>query len=350
MEMPWKGVGKMEKRHEQGAGPVLASTHENSGEAAGSGSPEKSGRKSSGDGRDSLESLKGTVDVIKKEVDALQIASAREHKPFYMNVPVVVSILALLFSFGTTLVSYRKANLEDIHNSRKELRDILQRLAELPRENFLAQQQFSDVRKAAFVSGVINQENSLLAKQAAEVAARIPAHISSPEYMAIAVALENSLEREGMLKHLRRAIDTADNANDETTALRMHGAFYFKNGDAERGRAILQQALDIFEKYPENDEITRKATRLQTHLFWASLAFGHGFNTESTEHLKFAEQILKELPPGPGKEQFSTQIREATLQFQGPADHKASLLSASPPVRRPRSVAPAAFMTNETMF
>lgn len=97
-------------------------------------------------------------------------------------------MVSLLFSFGTTYVSYRHTEVQDIGNARQELRTILQRLSVLPKENVEAMKQYAaDPGSAQLVSSFINQENSLLARNAAEIARKLPPeYVSSAEYYAIA--------------------------------------------------------------------------------------------------------------------------------------------------------------------
>ena len=76
--------------------------------------------------------------TLKDEVDALQIAFDRKDRPWYQDGATIISVLALIFSFGTTWVSSRKADAQDIENQRIELRGLLQRMAELPKQNLEA--------------------------------------------------------------------------------------------------------------------------------------------------------------------------------------------------------------------
>ena len=66
------------------------------------------------------------VDTMKREIDALQIAVMSQKKPWYKEIPVIVSVVALLFSFGTTVVSFRRTQVQDVQNMRQELRGLLQ--------------------------------------------------------------------------------------------------------------------------------------------------------------------------------------------------------------------------------
>ena len=81
------------------------------------------------------EDLEQRVELMKREIDALQVTVTERSKPWYHNVSVLISIIALLFSFGTTLVSYHRNNIQEIQNARAELRGLLQRMAALPKEN-----------------------------------------------------------------------------------------------------------------------------------------------------------------------------------------------------------------------
>ncbi len=68
------------------------------------------------------ESLNPDLLLLKREVDALQIAIHRQEAPWYKNMSTVLSIVALLFSFGTTFVSYKRTESQDVQNARVELR------------------------------------------------------------------------------------------------------------------------------------------------------------------------------------------------------------------------------------
>src|SRR5262249_29566262 len=60
-----------------------------------------------------------------------------------MEMSTLIALAAFLFSFGTTIVSYRRANRQDVHNLKTELRGLLQRLAALPKENLEVMQKYA---------------------------------------------------------------------------------------------------------------------------------------------------------------------------------------------------------------
>ena len=101
------------------------------------------------------------------------------------------------------------------------------------------------------VGGFINQENALLARQAAELAKRLPGNlVSGTEYYAIAVSLQNSYDLSGADEFLKYSAQAAKDFNTEIAALRTTANLQFVQGRPEAGRVEYQRALNIFSKYP----------------------------------------------------------------------------------------------------
>ncbi len=80
---------------------------------------------------DTIVELKENIAKIKQEVDdALQIASKPTEGSGLRSPTLIISLLALLFSFGTTAVSYYQIRQQDIHDARTELRGLIERLSQ----------------------------------------------------------------------------------------------------------------------------------------------------------------------------------------------------------------------------
>ena len=251
------------------------------------------------------------VNTLQGEVDALQAALAKDERAWYRDPAVVISLLALLFSFGTTAVSYYRTRQQDVHDARAELRTLIQRLGALPRENTeLMAKYVEHPLIAAGLSAAVNQENALIAKQAAEVIARIPGYVSATEYLAIANALVASGISEKTAALYERAIAAAHDANDEVNALRTYGAFLFQSGDAGRGRIQFQTALNVFSKYPTRNEYYIGSTHVLTERSWAQAEYGSGGAQEAARHLEKAREYVLRLAPGEFTDQLKGQIRE----------------------------------------
>jgi tetratricopeptide (TPR) repeat protein len=263
---------------------------------------------------DSINKLAERLDVLRGEVDALQLAAMQKATPWYKNASSLVALLALLFSFGTTLVSYNHTRAQDIQALRSDLRSLVQRLASLPKENLEIMKKYADDPMSInLVGGYINQENTMLARQAAEIVRRLPAdQVSSTEYQSIALALQNSYDNAGAAALYEKAIETAGGLNDEVAALRGRANCLFISGKPEAGRQEYQKALAIFSHYPGYNDYVQVSTNVWTELSWA---FSEAGNAELTgEHIARADALVSKLPPGPGTDQLRGQINQAKVK------------------------------------
>ena len=264
--------------------------------------------------------LEQKVDLMKREVDALQIAMSERKKPWFKNVSTLLSIIALLFSFGTTFVSYRRTENQDVEGTRQELRGLLQRLAALPKENVDIRIKYAnDPGSMNIVGGLINQENELLARQAAELTNKLPVNlVSSTEYYAIALALQNSYDLSGAESFLKKSADKAKvlkDFNTEIAAIRTTANLQFMRGRPESGRVGYQTALNIFSEYPGYDPFTKSSTNIATELAWAYSEANIGSHSLAKQHLDNATTLLNTLPNGPGTAVLAAQVKQATLQL-----------------------------------
>jgi tetratricopeptide (TPR) repeat protein len=233
------------------------------------------------------------IETMKEEVDALQVNILKKHK----DPALVVAILALLFSFGTTAVSAYRTYKQDIHDSRAELRTLIQRLTVLPRENTELLMKYSKQGTVSHdLSAALNQENVVLARQATEVISRIPTHVSATEYMAV----YNALQAGGLLAEsvqlLDKAIVKADSAYDATGALRTKAMTLVNMGKLNEARIEMQRAADIFKTYPSEDERFIAATNAQTEVTWAFLEAVAKECAESKKHLAKAKSLILAYP------------------------------------------------------
>ena len=257
---------------------------------------------------------------LQTDVDTLQNNALEKGAPFWRTSSFWISIAAFAFSIGTTVWSSIKADAQELQAARQELRTLLQRLAALPKENVEASRKYaSDQVAAQTIGGLINQENAILARQAAEITARLPRTMVSPtEYYAVAMALENAYELNSTRKLLNLSIDTAaerGDFNSEISARRALAYLDFMTGKPDDGRAGYQRAKDIFGHYPDFDQYTKVNTGFLTELNWASAEAVARAPDQVRTHLDAAAALLGELPPSPGLDAMRQQIDVASTQF-----------------------------------
>jgi hypothetical protein len=266
------------------------------------------------------------IETMKREIDALQIAVMGATRPWYKNISLLVSVTALVFSFGTTYVSYRRTAVQDIQSTRQELRALLQRLSVLPRENVENAEKYGKASPSAMmaISGFINQENSFLVRQAAELAKKLPEDaVSAAEYYALATAFANAYEFNAANEFLDYTIRAAKDFNVEVAALRTKANVKFVQGHAESGRVDYQKALDVFSKYQYQnyDASIRLNTNFITELAWANseaAVFGPGALVN--QHADNAERLLQGANPSPMSETLRAQLDQAKERWRRDAE------------------------------
>ena len=203
-------------------------------------------------------------------------------------------------------------------------------------ENLELMKKYSDdITSAGFLSGYINQENSFLAQQAGEIIKSLPDNIvSSTEYYAVGLALQNASDNESAKTFFLQAIKTADDVNEELSALRAYSNFLFVIGQPEAGRVEYQKAMNSFSKYSNHNEFTQKSSHILTELSWAYSEANISHINSAKQHVSNAESIVSTLPSSPGKKQWQNQIAQTKALFN---THKSLTIPSNPLLNAPLS-------------
>ena len=253
------------------------------------------------------------IKTMKAEIDSLQIQVARAHSPWYANAPVWIAGLALLFSFGTTGVSWYNSHFQELREARKDLRELLQRLTAIPTEHFeFGIEHADDTLALGTFSSLVQQESVLLATQAYAIIERFPTAFNSSEYGAVALALMASAITENVPWLLDKAIATSNNINDRVTAIRQWGAFLINTGDVDEGRRTYVRALDVWSELQDATVTSfyKDSTDVLTYMYWAQQELGQSNKREAIEAIEKAEGVLNELAPGPVSDFYRRQVED----------------------------------------
>ena len=235
--------------------------------------------------------------ILKAEVDTLQIQASEKQKPWISRPSNILSLFALLFSFGTTAFSFWKSHNEEIANNRSEVRQLIQRVTRLPIENFDLTLKYKDNAQGQQLVSMIMQEQLLLANQAAEKINLFPDSFTSTEYFAVAGALASVNSPIFVPQFLQRSISLANTANDYVVASRSYGHFLYTQGKMDEGRALYSKALnETWSKFPGADPLYRKALVIQTNLNLANSESMIGNYKGASKAVSEAQSITDDLP------------------------------------------------------
>jgi hypothetical protein len=247
-------------------------------------------------------------EILKKEVDSIQIQLSQEHGPWYSKLSILISLIALIFSFGTTIVSYVNSHNEDIRANHREAMAIIQRITKLPIENFELLQKHKGSGPGEALSSMVNQENILLATQAANLIERYPDSFNSTEFYAIAVALATSNITGKVPSLIMRAIDKADTSINYNVATRFYAAYLYSKGDFTEGKKYYEIALRVWDKFPERNMYIVNSMDLVTLMYWAQAEVGAMNVKEAEKLIGQAKEKLSQLAPGPMTDSLRNQI------------------------------------------
>jgi tetratricopeptide (TPR) repeat protein len=253
---------------------------------------------------DRSEDLEQRVATMKRELDALQIHVMEAAKPPWYKrlavfVPIAVSFGALAFSFWTDQKAEDRLNRQEAHEARVELRGLIQRLQELPKENFELSQTYANNATALNqLSGFVNTEQQILTLQAAEIIEILEGEVGPVEYYAMAYAFSSFGQPAQALRFLEDGLEVAKDPISEAPLLRQQAVIRFGLGDLEGGRSSFQRALDVFEDDPNYSESTVVAFKLFTEISWAQTELSRGECDEALQHILAAKEYASQVGQG----------------------------------------------------
>jgi hypothetical protein len=258
--------------------------------------------------------LRRKVQQNDDEIDALQIDAARQEtratRPWYQDGSLLIAVMALLFSFGTTAVSYARLDQESAHEARQELTGYMQRLGEQPRLAAEIQLQYGAAQSNELLS-FVNAETELLATQARTVMLLIPDQVTTLEYVTVGYAFQTSAHLPDAQEMYGRGRDVARNPLDRVVSLRALGNVRYLVGDTAGGRAFFAQARAVYARESDAPRIVVSSVDAETELRWASAEILVGECAEAARHVALAEQQNNDLIVdtfGPLIEQMKQQV------------------------------------------
>lgn len=266
-----------------------------------------------------LENIDVQVESIKRELRKLDSRITAKEKPWYREGATVVAALALLFSFGTTVISYVKSSQQEVLSSRIELSELIKNISNIPQEHAEMISVFkNEPLTVAQLSSQINSKNLSLGSRAKAVIERIEnswygnGTVLDVEYMAVAASLLSSFQFDKAKSLFEEAYKRARDATTAAGALRSTASIYMGYGDTSSMRQYLYKASKIYKnsKYTSDPDTSKYVTNSTTELQWAYGEFQLGECENALVHLNYALPILNLIPSSPIKEQLLSQANQ----------------------------------------
>ncbi|HJQ84479.1 MAG TPA: hypothetical protein VKA21_10410 [Candidatus Binatia bacterium] len=240
------------------------------------------------------------LDAIESDLLVLRRAINDKARPWYQQAPVLVSMAALVFSFGTTAVSAYRTSNQDIHAARAQLMSIITQLNDLAHRALRAEVDYASnpATKTAALNAV-NITNAVLAKLGDDVLKRIPSNATPTEYIYIAQAMSNAGRYDRSIALSQMAADRAndDDVAEKSTALQQVGVLYFLKREFEAGRRTFERALtDVRTASGIAEDVKRVALHM-TEIRWAQAEAFIGERENALNHARAALDHLNGVFP-----------------------------------------------------
>lgn len=236
------------------------------------------------------ERLLDRIATIDKQVADLQVDQVKAGKPWWQNPSILIALSAFLLSLTATTFSLIQTRQREQRDARVELRGLIQRLSQIPRESATLSQVYTDPLVIANLGGQLQQENAVLAKQAREVMSVIPDQVTSGEYILVANALATSNLIDDAITMYRKAENVILDYNDGVALYRSEAQLLYYTGQPDQGRAYYQRAAEIFERFPTSSEFVSGPTGIETQIYWSYAEYGVGECANSRMHAADARE------------------------------------------------------------
>jgi tetratricopeptide (TPR) repeat protein len=257
--------------------------------------------------------------------DPVKLFSLVNNSKKRWDTSTTIAVLAFLFSFGSTLVSYVHTNNQDTSSAKAELRTLIQRLSSIAKETSAANRYRQDPGLYNTIVSSLNQENVVIAGQADALIRKLPkSEVTATDYESIAYALVQSSRLEKAALDATAALAISQEPDDDASAHWLLARVDFAIGKTSEARAHYQAALDVFgQKYRSADESTKQGLNIQTELNWAVDEKLASHDDQVEQHLRNAEGILKSMPPSTIWDVTKLQIdqmRKGLTEAKAPSD------------------------------
>jgi tetratricopeptide (TPR) repeat protein len=251
------------------------------------------------------------ISALRSDLDKLRATTTQAGLPWYRQVSVIVSLVALVFSIAATYYANEQTARQNDRAARTELGQLIQRLSALPKENADLTAKYANNRSVlTSLSGSINAENLVLAQQAADVIDRIPDQVSAAEYFTVASALKLSAYYSRSQTLIDRGLRVDADLVTREGLLRLKGTLLFDAGDVAGGRAQLQQALELWRDESTKEQATGNA---YTEILWSGLERQAGNCQEAESHLSRARAAAERVTPAAARTQITETVRAAEV-------------------------------------
>jgi hypothetical protein len=186
------------------------------------------------------------------EYVALKEIAARRKKRFWNDYPLLISLFAFLLSLTTALISARIGYKKDIHDQLTELSTALRTLRDLNLKQIEIREKYAGGFNEGPASALLANDIYNTTMTAADIAFRVGTSATTASMIPLSNNLYSYGQHVRAIELAKLALDAAQTAPDEATALRWLGFMKLREGTAQaklEGTEYFSQALNFEQKF-----------------------------------------------------------------------------------------------------
>jgi hypothetical protein len=250
--------------------------------------------------------------IMKREIDLLQIEVAKPAVPWYKQIPILVSIGALLLALVTAYYSEHRSSQQALHDARVELRQLIVQIHEVSQEltdlNIRYRNNPTALRLARDPAAI---RQRILIYQAADIADQIAEAVTPAEYYAVGTALWGlGTSDPRVIEYYKRGIAKGTDPGSTVALHRALALAYFGIGNAADGRKEYENALAT----SSGVTATRKLDDAGTQMMWATSELYAGQCPNAREHFNQGRAGLRAITSEGGAVPSDFQNQLTTLE------------------------------------
>jgi hypothetical protein len=261
------------------------------------------------------------VSFTEDELARLLELARTTRTPWWRDYATLIAGAGFALSLATGMISAYVGHQKDIHDQQAQLADTLQRIQELTLRQADVYDKYKGTAFEAPTANMITAQVNTAVRTATELALRLGSNATTAELTTIAQGQYGVGDTVTMHRLLMAALASAQNANDESIALRYLGFFDIRNGGTPAarvdGEALYARAMTLETKYD------LQAYPYSIHFLKAAAALGWSDAIGPTDcpsaQKHFAEGIveLQANPRTPEMDQMRRSARNAYVNGIG---------------------------------
>lgn len=256
--------------------------------------------------------IQKNLSSVKNELTLLKSIFVQKKK-WYNNPTIIISIFALLLSIGSAVISYKQFQEQNLRNLKSELREILQRIITLNKEN--TEIMDNNPKRFRLYSSLLSEENVLMLDQALGIVKDLPKEsICATEYFTLSKALFNAYRLEDALKYAWIMLEVSKDTHTKVTGYRWCAQQLFYMEKFERGRKEYEKAIKVIlkETYPNH---IKNLSNSETEYNWAISEANASFFENAQKHLEKAKKYTSLLPTSMQKVVYTDDLTETEFNI-----------------------------------